>query len=63
VLVPLVAKSPKLHDDIILGARMRLNITHDYFTSVLRNLSTQKGTDRRGAAADTKLEAAFELAR
>jgi hypothetical protein len=63
VLVPLVAKSPKLHDDIILGARMRLNITHDYFTSVLRNLSTQKRTDRRGAAADTKLEAAFELAR
>ena len=38
VIVPLVCKYPHHRSEIMLGAEMRLNVTCDYFTSVLRHL-------------------------
>jgi hypothetical protein len=38
VLVPLVLKYPQARAEIILGAEMRLNITADYFDSILTKL-------------------------
>jgi hypothetical protein len=41
VLVPLVVKYPEMRGQIVVGAAMRLNITNDYFTSVLRKLTAR----------------------
>jgi hypothetical protein len=38
VLVPLVLKYPEARSEIVLGAEMRLNITADYYDSLLRKL-------------------------
>jgi hypothetical protein len=38
VLVPLVLKYPEARHQIVLGAEMRLNVTADYFDSILRKL-------------------------
>jgi hypothetical protein len=38
VLVPLVLKYPEARSEIILGAEMRLNVTADYYDSMLRKL-------------------------
>jgi hypothetical protein len=38
VLVPLVVKYPEARVEIVLGAEMRLNVTADYYDSLLRKL-------------------------
>lgn len=38
VLVPLVVKYPEARHEIVLGAEMRLNVTADYYDSILRKL-------------------------
>ena len=38
VLVPLVQKYPQARAEIVLGAEMRLNVTADYYDSILRKL-------------------------
>jgi hypothetical protein len=39
VLVPLVLKYPQARSDIVLGAEMRLNVTADYYDSILNKLA------------------------
>jgi hypothetical protein len=39
VLVPLVLKYPQARSDIVLGAEMRLNVTADYYDSMLHKLA------------------------
>jgi hypothetical protein len=39
VLVPLVLKYPQARSDIVLGAEMRLNVTADYYDSILTKLA------------------------
>lgn len=49
VLVPLVLKYPQAPSDIVLGAEMRLNVTADYYDSILSKLlaSTRgRGSER-----------------
>lgn len=38
VLVPLVLKYPEARGEIVLGAEMRLNVTDEYYDSILRKL-------------------------
>src|SRR6185437_320688 len=49
VLVPLVLKYPEARSDIVLGAEMRLNVTADYYDSILSKLAKsprQRKVDR-----------------